>query len=104
MPGNAEIRSVAMQQRSRRRATAMTKRYCDEESVFAYIWRNADEDGLWDGDALAVVAEFDVSEDEAYDALSELCDRNRLQRIGEAKHIVTRWPEREEPGEEESAR
>ena len=67
----------------------MRKRHFDHQSVFAHTWNNADTDGLCGGNAAKLGEAFGVSEDEAYDALSELCDRNRLQRIGEAKYIVT---------------
>jgi hypothetical protein len=80
----------------------MWKKYCDQESVFAHIWDNADRDGLWTGDASTVAAEFNVSEDEAYATLSELCDRDRIQRVGNSTYIVTRWPERDEPAEEQA--
>jgi predicted transcriptional regulator of viral defense system len=79
----------------------MRKKICDEESVFARIWDNADADGLWTGDAESVAAKFNVTKDAAYDALTELCDRGRIQRVGSATYIVTKWPERDEPDEEE---
>jgi hypothetical protein len=44
--------------------------------------------------------EFNVTEDAAYTVLSELCDLNRIQRIGDAQYIIVRWPERNDPGEE----
>jgi hypothetical protein len=81
----------------------MTKKYCDQESVFAHIWDNADADGLWDGDDATLAAEFSVSADEAYAVLSELCDRNRIERVWTATYIITRWLERDDLGEEELA-
>ena len=30
--------------------------------------------------------------------LGELCDRDRIQKLGEATYIITRWPERVNPG------
>jgi hypothetical protein len=77
------------------------KKYFCERPVFGFIWDHADADGIWEGDAATIAAEFSVPEDEAYATLSELCDRNRLQRIGDAKYIITTWRERDEPGEEE---
>lgn len=41
-----------------------------------------------------------MTKDTAYDALSELCDRNLIQRVGEREYIVVNWPEPEESGEE----
>ena len=81
----------------------MRQKHSDQESVFEHIWKHADRDGLWTGDAGSLAAEFTVSEDEAYDTLSELTDRNLLQRVGNETYIITRWPEREDAGEEESA-
>jgi hypothetical protein len=79
----------------------MRKKDCDQESVFEHIWKHADRDGLWSGDDTTLADEFRVSEDEAQDMLGELCDRNRIQRVGGATYIITRWRERDEPGEEE---
>jgi hypothetical protein len=64
--------------------------------LFEYIWNNCNDDGLWTGDAETVAAEFHVSEDEAYSALRELSDHNRIQRVGIEKYIITRWRERDE--------
>ncbi len=79
----------------------MKRKYFGEQYVFAFIWNKADADGLWDGDASTVAAEFNVGEDEAYDALGELCDRNLIQRVGNSTYIVTKWPERDEAGDKE---
>jgi hypothetical protein len=79
----------------------MRKQCCDQESVFAHIWNNADRDGLWTGDASAVAAAFNVGEDEAYDALSELCDRGRVERLVPGTYAIAEWRERDESGEEE---
>lgn len=75
----------------------MKKKHNDWESVFAFIWRNADHDGLWGGeDALA--AEFGVSPDEAYSALSELCDRGLIEKVYEGRYAITKWHEPDDPG------
>jgi hypothetical protein len=79
----------------------MRKKHFREEDLFGYIWEHAGGDGIWDGSAATIAAEFGVTEDEAYATLSELCDRGRIQRIGTAKYIVTKWRDREELGEEE---
>jgi hypothetical protein len=47
-----------------------------------------------------VAAAFNVSEDAAYAVLSDLCDANRIQRVGTATYIVTRWRERDDAAEE----
>jgi hypothetical protein len=72
------------------------KKFLSEETVFAFIWDCADADGIWNGDAGSVVEEFRVSENAAHDTLRELCDRDRIQRIGAANYIITRWRERDE--------
>lgn len=79
----------------------MRKKYCDQESVFAHIWDNADADGLWDGDDATLAAEFRVTEDDAHAALSELCDRGHVEKLYPGKHAIVKWPERDEPAEEE---
>jgi len=79
----------------------MRKKYCDQESVFAHIWNNADRGGLWSGDDASLAEEFRVSEDEAHEVLVELCDRNRIQRVGTATYIVTRWRDRDDDDEED---
>lgn len=81
----------------------MRKRYFGEQYVFNFIWEHADREGMWNGDSATVAEEFGVTEDEAHAVLSELCDRNRIQRIGDAKYIIMRWPERDEAPEEELA-
>ena len=72
-----------------------------EEVVFGFIWEHADREGMWAGDSATVAEEFCVSDDQAHAVLSELCDRDRIQRIGEKTYIITRWPERDDPGDEE---
>jgi hypothetical protein len=79
----------------------MRKRYFDQESVFEHIWREADQGGMWDGEAETLARKFDVSADEAHDVLGELTARNRIQRIGEAKYIISLWPERDDVNEED---
>ena len=78
----------------------MRKKLFCEEDLFRFIWEHAD-DGMWTGDAATIAAEFNVSEAEAYDTLSELTDRNHLQRLESAKYIIVRWRERDDAGEEE---
>jgi len=81
--------------------TTMRKRkYFDEEGVFGFVWGHADSDGLWSGDDSTLAEEFRVSENEAHEVLGELCDRNRIQRVGTATYIVTRWRDRDHADEE----
>jgi hypothetical protein len=78
----------------------MRKKCCSEEEVFAFVRTNADEDGLWTGDAETIAAEFHVSEIEAHDALGELCDGGRIERVYACTYAITRWQERDDLGEE----
>jgi hypothetical protein len=81
----------------------MRKRYFREEDVFGFVWDAADADGMWEGNDQTLAAAFGVTENEAYISLSDLCDRNRLQRIGDATYIITEWRDRDD-AEEESER
>jgi len=92
-----------MQQRSERKAHTMRRKYFGWEQVFEFIWRHCDREGLWDSDAETVAAKFNVTKDAAYDALSELCDRDLIQRVGERGYIVVNWRERDDRDEEDSA-
>jgi hypothetical protein len=83
-----------------RKAHIMRKTYFGDESAFEHIWNNADRDGLWNGDATTLAAEFGVTENEAHEVLGELCDQNRIQRVGTRDYIIVTWRERDEPGEE----
>jgi hypothetical protein len=82
----------------------MRKRYFREEDVLRFIWEAADEDGMWEGDDQTLAAAFGVTENEVYASLGDLCDRNRLQRIGDATYIITAWRERDDAEEDESKR
>ena len=86
------------------RTYTMRKKYCDQESVFAHIWNHADAGGLWDGDASTVAAEFGVSEDEAHDMLSELCDGHHVEKVVPGKHAIVKWTEPDEEDEPEARR
>ena len=71
----------------------MRKKYFDWEQAFRYIWDNADEDGIWNGDAASLAYEFGVSEDSAHSILSELCDRPLIELVDERTFAITKWPE-----------
>jgi hypothetical protein len=78
----------------------MRKKYCDQESVFAHICQHCDRDGLWDGDAESVAADFHVSEDQADETLSDLADRGLIEKLSLGKFAIVNWPERDEAAEE----
>lgn len=71
----------------------MRKTYFNWEQAFHNIWNNADEDGIWNGDAATLAGEFNVSEDEAHAGLCELCDRRLIERVDERVYAITNWPE-----------
>jgi hypothetical protein len=77
----------------------MKKKHFDWEYVFEYIWQHCDKDGIWNGDALTLAAEFDVPEDEARDLLSELSDRRLIEQLYLGKYAIVKWRERGEPGQ-----
>ena len=81
----------------------MKKKHFDWEHVFAHIWDRPDADGLWEGDAATLAAEFHVAEEEANDTLGELCDRGFIERLVPGKYAIVKWPERDEAGEDELA-
>jgi hypothetical protein len=70
------------------------KKYFGEEYAFEFIWQNADRDGIWHGDAASLAAEFDVTEDDAHSALSDLCDRRIMEKLYTGKYIIVNWRER----------
>ena len=79
----------------------MKKKCFDWENLFAFIWNHADHDGLWGDDDATLAEEFNVSEDEAHAMLTDLCDRGLIERVCEGKYAVVRWPERDDPAEQE---
>lgn len=72
------------------------KKYFDEERAFEVIWQNADHDGIWHGDASTLAAEFDVTEDDAHSALSNLCDRRIIEKLYTGKYIIVNWRDRDD--------
>ena len=70
------------------------KKYFDWEQAFHFIWQGADRDGIWNGDASSLAAEFDVPEDDAHSALGYLCERRMLERLYTGSHIIVNWREK----------
>ena len=87
-----------------RKARNMRKRYCDWERVFEHIYQHCDHDGIWNGNDETLAAEFHVTPDAAYDVLSELCGRGLIEMPVPGTFAITKWPERDDPGEEELER
>ena len=72
------------------------KKYFGKEYAFEFIWLNADRDGIWNGDAARLAAEFDVTEDDAHSALSDLCDRRIIEKLYTGKYIILNWRDRDD--------
>jgi hypothetical protein len=72
----------------------MKKKYFDEEGVLGFIWKHADDDGMWSGDAATIAEEFGVSENEAHEVLSELCDRGLVEELYPGKYAIAKWQDR----------
>ena len=70
-----------MQQKTGRKGHTMRRKYFGEECVFEFVWQHCDNDGIWDGDAESVAADFHVSEDEAHEMLSDLANRGLIERL-----------------------
>jgi hypothetical protein len=96
-----EIPPVAMQQRSGRKAHNMRTRYFGWEYVFEFVWKNADRDGVRDGNASTVAVEFGVTEDEAHEALGEICDTGHIEEVYPGTYAISKWRERDDRDEEE---
>jgi hypothetical protein len=41
-------------------------------------------------------AEFDVTEDDAHSALSDLCDRHIIEKLYTGKYIIVNWREKDD--------
>jgi hypothetical protein len=89
-----------MQQRSERKAHNMRTRNFGWEYVFEHICQHCDRDGLWDGDAESVAADFHVSEVEAHEMLSDLAHRGLIEKLVPGKYAIVNWPERDEPADD----
>ena len=76
-------------------------KYLDWEQAFRFIWENADRDGIWHGDAASLAAEFDVSEEAAQNVLDELRERRLIEELYTRTYFISKWRERDEPGNEE---
>ena len=72
------------------------KKYFGEEYAFDFIWRNADPDGIWHGDAARLAVEFGVSEDDAYVVLSDLCDGRKIEKVYKQTYVLVNWQEKDE--------
>jgi predicted transcriptional regulator of viral defense system len=72
------------------------KKYFHSEGAFESIWQSANHDGIWNGDATSLAAEFGVTEDDAHSALSDLCDRRIIEKLYTGKYIIVNLRERDD--------
>ena len=72
------------------------KKYFDWEQAFRFIWQGADQDGIWNGDAASLGAEFEISEEAAEAVLDELCDRRLIEKLYTRIYFISKWRERDE--------
>jgi len=76
------------------------QKYFGSEQAFESIWQNADSDGIWKGDAASLGEEFEVSEEAAQTVLDELRDRRLIEKLYTRTYFISKWREKDEPGEE----
>jgi hypothetical protein len=70
------------------------KKYFDWEQAFHFIWQNADEDGIWHGDAVSLAEEFRASEDDAESVLDDLRDRRLVEKLDTRSFYLLKWQEK----------
>jgi len=80
----------------------MRKKHFDGKAVFAFIWSNCDQNGLWDGSATTLAEWFHVSEDEAQCVLGDLADRGLIEMLYPGRWAIVKWRERDDAGEGKS--
>jgi len=73
------------------------KKYFGEEHAFRFIWDNADQDGIWKGDAASLAREFGVSESAAQSVLDKLCARRLIEKLYTRTYFIVRWREKDHP-------
>jgi DNA-binding FadR family transcriptional regulator len=74
------------------------KGYFDWEQAFHLIRQNADEDGIWHGDAESLAETFEVSEESAEEVLRELRTRRLVERLSARTYFLSKWKERDSIG------
>lgn len=73
-------------------------KYFDWEQAFHFIRQNADDDGIWHGNAEDLAEEFEVSEESAEEVLRELRTRRLVERLSARTYFLSNWREREDSG------
>jgi hypothetical protein len=72
------------------------KRYFDWEQAFHFIWQGADQDGIWNGDAASLMAEFEISEEAAEAVLDDLRTRRLIEKLYTGSYIIVNWRDRDD--------
>ena len=73
-------------------------KYFDWEQAFHFIRQNADDDGIWHGNAESLAKEFGVSEESAEEVLRELRTRRLVERLSARTYFLSKWRERDSIG------
>jgi hypothetical protein len=74
------------------------KKYFGWEQAFHFISQGADQDGIWNGDASTLAAEFDVSEDAGAEVLDHLRARRLIEKLYTGVFFTCNWREKDDPG------
>jgi len=72
------------------------KKHFDWEQAFHFSRQGADQDGIWNGDAASLVAEFDVSEDAAEEVLDQLRARRLIEKVYAGVFFICNWRDRDD--------
>ena len=70
-------------------------KYFDWEQAFHFIRQNADDDGIWHGNAESLAKEFEVSEESAEEVLRELRTKRLVERLSARTYFLSKWQERD---------
>ena len=73
-------------------------KHFDWEQAFHFIRQNADDDGIWHGNAEGLAGEFEVSEESAEEVLRELRTRRLVERLSARTYFLSKWKERDSIG------
>lgn len=72
--------------------------YFDWEQGFHFIRQNADDDGIWHGNAESLAERFEVSEESAEEVLRELRTKRLIERLSARAYFLSKWKERDSIG------
>jgi hypothetical protein len=72
------------------------KKYFGWEQAFHFIWQGADQDGIWNGDAASLMAEFKILEEAAEAVLDDLRTRRLIEKLYTGSYIIVSWRDRDD--------